>query len=94
MSKKLFIIVADGGDGSYYPRYTMDAELVERISRLVDNDVLDYDSGLTDGDGFHYSTVTIPDECTPESLGVSMMDSDYYLQLELRHLGEDDEDDE
>jgi hypothetical protein len=69
MSKTLYVLVSNGGDGSYYPRYTFNAEWInEQESR---ND-LDYEYGIgVDGDGFHYDTLTVPDECTLDSLGVS-----------------------
>lgn len=30
----------------------------------------------TDGDGFHYNIWTVPDECTPESMGFSRLERD------------------
>lgn len=29
--KKLFILVSDGGDGSYYPQYTMNQEWIDEM---------------------------------------------------------------
>lgn len=69
--KKLYILISDGGDGSYSPRFTMDGEMIERMQEAYVNGEVDceYTPGI-DGDGFHYRTLNIPDECTYESLGV------------------------
>lgn len=81
--KKLFIIISDGGDGSYYPQYTMNEELIKKLDLAYDEDRMSYDSGIgCDGDGFHYDTLNIPDECTPESLGISVLDDDYADQFD------------
>ena len=69
--KKLFVLISDGGDGSYYPRFTFNEEWIERQHEAHDLDELEYDSLGCDGDGFHYTVLTVPDECTLESLGVS-----------------------
>lgn len=69
--KKLFVLVSNGGDGSYYPQFTFNEEWIERQQEAYDLDELEYDSIGCDGDGFHYEVLTIPDECTLESLGVS-----------------------
>ena len=69
--KKLFVLISDGGDGSYYPRFTFNEEWIERQHEAYDLDELEYDSLGCDGDGFHYTVLTVPDECTLESLGVS-----------------------
>lgn len=37
--KKLFILVEDGGDGSYYPRYTFNKEWIKKCEN---NDNLCY----------------------------------------------------
>lgn len=69
--KKLFLLVSDGGDGSYSIRYTMNEEWINSQQEKYDNDELDYNSPGVDGDGFNYTTLTIPNECTLESLGIS-----------------------
>jgi hypothetical protein len=66
MSKKLFVLVNDCGDGSYHPQYTMNEEWILRIEGNLDR----YYGVGCDGDGFHYSVLTVPDECTLESLGI------------------------
>lgn len=79
--KTLYIYINDGGDGSYYPQFTMNKEFIARLDELTSDDTLSYDDGFGDGDGFHYETLTVPDECTCESLGVSdcAFDIDEYL---------------
>lgn len=69
--KKLFVLVSNGGDGSYYPQFTFNEEWIERQHEAHDLGELEYDSLGCDGDGFHYEVLTVPDECTLESLGVS-----------------------
>jgi len=69
--KNLFVLVADGGDGSYFTRYTFNAEWIKSQTEKHDNDQLDYEFALgVDGDGFHYEILTVPNECTLESLGI------------------------
>lgn len=70
MSKKLFVLTSDGGDGSRGTHYTFNEAFVKRMEERYDNDELDYDALGVDGDGFGYDTLTVPDECTLESLGI------------------------
>ena len=69
--RKLFLLVSSGGDGSYAIRYTFNEEWINAQEVAYSNDELDceYDIGV-DGDGFHYDTVLVPNECTLESLGI------------------------
>lgn len=77
-TKPLFIFIKDGGDGSYYPYFTMDVELLAKLQKAADEDRMDYENGIgCDGDGFHYETVQVPVECTAESMGITMLDADY-----------------
>lgn len=70
MAKKLFVLISDGGDGSYYPKYTFNKEWVdEQAERYLKDGYEEYAIGV-DGDGFHYDTLMVPDECTLESLGI------------------------
>lgn len=86
--KKLYVIITACGDGSNRANYTFDSELIKKIETLADNDLLDYDSGLVDGDGFHYDVLLVPDECTYESLGITYpFDGDF---LEDYEQGEDE----
>ncbi len=81
--KNLYILISDGGDGSYYPQYTMNAELIAKLELAADEERMTYENGLgCDGDGFHYETLTVPDECTPESLGIRVLEDDYADQFD------------
>ena len=64
--KKLFILLKDCGDGSSYPQYTMNEEWINDRKKL---DLCWPDIGC-DGDGFHCEILTVPDECTLESMGI------------------------
>lgn len=65
---KLFILVNDCGDGSYSLRYTLDAGL---IAKLNDYDgFADQHAGF-DAEGFNPRSITVPDDSTYESLGIS-----------------------
>lgn len=83
MPKKLYVLVSDGGDGSQYPRFTLNADLINKLEKAYDEDLMDYENGIgCDGDGFHYTTLTVPDECTKESLGgYSFLEDDYADQF-------------
>jgi hypothetical protein len=72
MSKQLFILIGNGGDGSYYPQYVLDPKVIEYMENLADSDQLDWEAMGCDGDGFHYDTINVPDDATPESLGISV----------------------
>lgn len=76
--KKLFVITTDNGDGSYSSNYTMDEGHIKAIQEAYDNGEIGYEEGIGDGDGFHYDTLTVPDECTLESLGIT-----YAFEVEL-----------
>jgi hypothetical protein len=86
MAKTLYVLVSNGGDGSYYPHYTFNAEFIQKMDDANDAGTLDYESLGCDGDGFHYDTIQVPDECTLESMGID--DCAYDIEDEL----EDDED--
>jgi hypothetical protein len=68
--KKLFVLVSDGGDGSYNPQYTFNEAWIKEQEEKSENGELDYDDVGCDGDGFHYDVLKVPDECTLESLGI------------------------
>ena len=79
-TKPLYVLIVDCGDGSYHPRYTFDTELLKKLEVAYDENRMDFDNGIgCDGDGFHYSTLMVPVECTAESLGISatVLDDDY-----------------
>lgn len=67
--KKLFVLVCDAGDGSYHPRFTFNQDFISKLEHLYHTGIFDYESGYSDGDGFHYDTLNVPKECTPESMG-------------------------
>ena len=56
--KKLFVLVSNGGDGSYYPHFTFNEEWIERQHEAYDLDELEYDSLGCDGDGFQRVDIT------------------------------------
>lgn len=68
--KSLYILIQDGGDGSFYPQYTFNSEWIKKMEELADNDEINYPDLGCDGDGFHYDTLKVPDDCTLESLGI------------------------
>jgi hypothetical protein len=69
--KNLYLLVSNGGDGSYSVNYSMSDEYIARQRERYNNGELDYeyDAGV-DGDGFHYDTLKIPDDMTKEQLGI------------------------
>lgn len=67
MSKELFMVITDGGDGSNGVQYTFDAELIS----LMDENLDELGDSYQSGDGLQVKTLTVPDECTYESLGIS-----------------------
>lgn len=68
--KKLFALISDGGDGSYSVWFTMNEEFIAAHEERYDKCELESGDLGVDGDGFHYETLTVPDECTLESLGI------------------------
>jgi len=79
---KLYILVADCGDGSYSLRYTLDADLIARLENY--DGCSDCHAGF-DGDGFNPSDIEVPDGSTYESLGISqwaIVDPEDYEGLE------------
>lgn len=75
-TKPLYVMVADGGDGSYYPKFTMDEAWIDRQEARYQAGELDCEDVGVDGDGFHYTTIQVPVDATYESLGI-----DNYLML-------------
>lgn len=70
-TKPLYVLVADGGDGSYYPKFTLDEDWIDRQQALYDAGELEYDAVGVDGDGFHYTTIQVSVDATYESLGIN-----------------------
>ena len=71
MSKKLYVLIVDGQDGSYSTAYTMNEEWIDKMNEKDNQGNLCYPDIGCDGDGFHYNVLRVPDECTLESLGIS-----------------------
>lgn len=89
MAKTLYVLVSDGGDGSYYPHYTFNAEFIRKMNDAYESGQIDYESVGCDGDGFHYDTIKVPDECTYESMGIT--DCSYELNFEDEDDFEEDD---
>ena len=70
--KKLYILTSNNGDGRSSVRATFDGALVAEMEEKYNSAELDYERWV-DGDGFHYDTWTVPDECTPESMGFNQL---------------------
>jgi hypothetical protein len=73
MTKKLFVLLSNNGDGSSSAHYTFNEEWLKKQQDeyATGGPGIDYECGLgIDGDGFHYDTLTVPDECTLQSLGI------------------------
>ena len=68
--KNLYVLTSNNGDGSSSVQATFSTELIEEMQEKYDSDELDVER-WADGDGFHYRTWTVPDECTPQSMGFS-----------------------
>jgi len=93
-TKPLYVLTSDGGDGSSYPRYSLNSELIDKLQKAYDLDLMCYDNGIgVDGDGFHYDVIQVPVECTAESLQISVLDDDYadefFVDLPPEERGED-----
>ena len=71
MTKPLFLLVSDGGDGSYSISYTLDPETIRLREEAYDRDEYEHGDPGIDGDGFHYDTIQVPVDATYESLGIS-----------------------
>lgn len=66
--KTLYILISDSGDGSQALRYSFDGELVAHMEDDTDFDVVG--ENYMSGDGLQVNTITVPEECTMESLGI------------------------
>ncbi len=79
MTMKLFALISNGGDGSYSTNYTFNQSFIDRLETAYNDGKMDYENGLgVDGDGFHYDTLTVPDECTLASLSIHYDAADTY----------------
>lgn len=76
--KTLYVLTSNNGDGSSSVCATFDANLIAKMDEAYGDGTLDFET-WSDGDGFHYSTWTLPDECTPQSMGFSeLTDEDVF----------------
>lgn len=67
MSKTLFMVITDSGDGSNGLGFTFDAELIT----LMDDNQDQLGDSYQSGDGLQVRRLQVPEECTYESLGIS-----------------------
>lgn len=66
--KKLFVLSTNCGDGSSNVYATFDQKLIRKMEKMYEKGTLNFER-FCDGDGFHYQTWNLPDECTVESVG-------------------------
>lgn len=72
---KLYILIVDSCDGSYYNKFVLDPSVIARLQNLYDQDLMDYSNGFgVDSDGFHYDEINVPDTSTLETLGLNKWD--------------------
>lgn len=65
---QLYILINNSGDGSYSNRFILDPAVLQACQ---DNFECSESHPGVDGDGFHYTTINVPDGSTAESLGLS-----------------------
>lgn len=70
MSKDLYILIQNMGDGSNSLSYSLDENVVDGWRQAYRADKLDYDAPGVDGDGFSVNKLQVPDDATYESLGI------------------------
>ena len=65
--KNLYVMSKNNGDGSSSVVATFNKELIDEMEQKYNEGELDSET-WGDGDGFHYQTWTVPDECTAKSM--------------------------
>lgn len=65
---ELYILIQNSGDGSYSNKFILDPDVLQACEDNFED--CEIHPGV-DGDGFHYSTINVPDGSTAESLGIS-----------------------
>lgn len=71
-TKQIFILIKNNGDGSSSTRFVLDPKLIVAMERADEMGLLDCEQHAgVDGDGFHYSTINVPENFTPQDLGIS-----------------------
>lgn len=91
VTKTLFLLISDSGDGSQAIFYSFDAELVGLMEDDSNFDVIG--ENWMSGDGLQVSTMKVPVECTMESLGVYsgyVLDRNDYPELFNPEEGEEE----
>lgn len=73
--KNLYVLTSNNGDGSSSVCATFDKALIDEMETRYREGDFDFET-WSDGDGFHYSTWTVPNECTPENMGFSPLERD------------------
>lgn len=56
--KELYILVSDGVDGSYYPKYTFNKEWIDDMEEKHESGEMNYEDGWVN----YYINSTFPDE--------------------------------
>lgn len=70
-TKDLYILIQDCGDGSYNPVFTLDKTVIDQRQQRYEAGELEHGEPGVDGDGFSYTTLTVPVDASYESLGIS-----------------------
>lgn len=65
---KLHILIQNNGDGSSSPRFVLDPDVLQACQDNFED--AEMHPGV-DGDGFHYTSIEVPDGSTAQSLGLS-----------------------
>ncbi len=68
MTKKLYIVIRDCGDGSETLDYTFDEDKINELYRQEEAGELD--ESYWSGDGLQVHELNVPEECTYKSLGI------------------------
>lgn len=69
MSKRLWIVISDSGDGSNSLEFTLDKETLDDLIQQEEDGTLD--DSYQSGDGLQIQELLVPDDATYESLGIS-----------------------
>ena len=69
-TKKLFVLISNDADGSYSTHFTFNEQFIKDLQAKYDSGELEHGDIGVDGDGFHYRTLTVPEECTLQSLNI------------------------
>lgn len=67
MTKQLYIVVTDSGDGSNSLRFSFDSELISEMEDRQD----ELDDMYQSGDGLQVWSLTVPSDATYDSLSIS-----------------------